>query len=124
TSSSTTSKSTSAYTSSLSLTSYHPTPTVIIAPMSPPTVTPTPAPGVLPTPGTLLLVPTTSPTPAPGSFVPAPQATPASNAVASTSDSGGGSTPTPSPTPVVPLSAIASYQPTTATLPLNQPCHV
>ena len=65
-----------------------------------PAVTPTPASAVLPTPGTLLLVPTTSPTPAPWSFVPAPQATPASNAVASTSDSGGGSTPTPSPTPV------------------------
>ena len=87
--------------------------------MSPPTVTPTPAPAVLSTPGTLLLVPTTSPTPAPFSFVPAPQATPASNALASTSDSGGGSTPTPSPTPVVPLSAIASYQPTTAPIAVN-----
>jgi multidrug efflux pump len=71
------------------------------------------------TPANLLLVPTTSPTPAPGSFVPAPQATPASNAVALTSDSGGGSTPTPSPTPVVPLSAIASYQPTTAPIAVN-----
>src|SRR5438874_2537754 len=71
------------------------------------------------TPANLLLVPTTSPTPAPWSFVPAPQATPASNAVASTSDSGGGSTPTPSPTPVVPLSAIASYQPTTAPIAVN-----
>jgi len=87
--------------------------------MSPPTVTPITASAVLPTTGTLLLVPTTSPTPAPGSFVPAPQATPASNAVASTSDSGGGSTPTPSPTPVVPLSAIASYQPTTAPIAVN-----
>jgi len=71
------------------------------------------------TPANLLLVPTTWPTPAPWSFVPAPQATPASNAVASTSDSGGGSTPTPSPTPVVPLSAIASYQPTTAPIAVN-----
>jgi multidrug efflux pump len=71
------------------------------------------------TPANLLLVPTTSPTPAPWSFVPAPQATPASNAVASPSDSGGGSTPTPSPTPVVPLSAIASYQPTTAPIAVN-----
>jgi multidrug efflux pump len=71
------------------------------------------------TPANLLLVPTTSPTPAPWSFVPAPQATPASNAVASTSDSGGSSTPTPSPTPVVPLSAIASYQPTTAPIAVN-----
>jgi len=117
--SSSTFTSTAAGTSSLTLTTSQPTPTVSIAPMSPPTVTPTPAPGVLPTPGTLLLVPTTSPTPAPGSFVPAPQATPASNAVASTSDSGGGSTPTPSPTPVVPLSAIASYQPTTAPIAVN-----
>ncbi len=71
------------------------------------------------TPANLLLVPTTSPTPAPWRFVPAPQATPASNAVASTSDSGGGSAPTPSPTPVVPLSAIASYQPTTAPIAVN-----
>ncbi len=92
---------------------------MIVAPTSSPAVTPIPAPAGLPTPGTLLLVPTTSPTPAPGSFVPAPQATPASNAVASTSDSGGGSTPTPSPTPVVPLSAIASYQPTTAPIAVN-----
>src|SRR3989440_1411202 len=71
------------------------------------------------TPANLLLVPTTSPTPAPWRFVPAPQATPASNAVASTSDSSGGSAPTPSPTPVVPLSAIASYQPTTAPIAVN-----
>ena len=35
------------------------------------------------------------------------------------SESGGGSTPTPSPTPVVPLSAIASYQPTTAPIAVN-----
>jgi len=117
--SSSTFTSTAAGTSSLTLTTSQPTPTVSIASMSPPTVTPTPAPAVLSTPGTLLLVPTTSPTPAPFSFVPAPQATPASNALASTSDSGGGSTPTPSPTPVVPLSAIASYQPTTAPIAVN-----
>ena len=71
------------------------------------------------TPANLLLVPTTSPTPAPFAFVPSPQATPASNAAASTLDSGGGATPTPSPTPVVPLSAIASYQPTTAPIAVN-----
>ena len=106
-------------TSSITLTTSQPTPIVSVAPTSSLTVTPIPAPAVLPTPGTLLLVPTSSPTPAPGSFVPAPQATPASNAVASTSDSGGGSTPTPSPTPVVPLSAIASYQPTTAPIAVN-----
>jgi multidrug efflux pump len=117
--SSSTFTSTAAGTSSITLTTSQPTPTVIVAPTSSPAVTPIPASAVLPTPGTLLLVPTTSPTPAPGSFVPAPQATPASNAVASTSDSGGGSTPTPSPTPVVPLSAIASYQPTTAPIAVN-----
>ena len=45
--------------------------------------------------------------------------TPASNTAASPS-AGGGSTPTPSPTPgVVPLSAIASYQPTTAPIAVN-----
>ncbi len=71
------------------------------------------------TPGTLLLIPTTSPTPAPWIFVPAPQSTPASSAVASPTNSGGGSTPSPSPTPVVPLSAIASYQATTAPIAVN-----
>src|SRR6266480_3228627 len=71
------------------------------------------------TPSTLLLIPTTSPTPAPWSFVPAPQSTPASNAVASPTNSGGGSTPIPSPTPIVPLSVIASYQPTTAPIAVN-----
>jgi len=117
--SSSTFTSTAAGRSSLTLTTSQPAPTVSIVPMSPPTVTPITASAVFPTSGTLLLVPTTSPTPAPGSFVPAPQATPASNAVASTSDSGGGSTPTPLPTPVVPLSAIASYQPTTAPIAVN-----
>jgi len=86
------------------------------------TVSSTPAPINMATPsttsGTLLLVPTSSPTPAPFAFVPAPQATPASNA-ASTSDSGAAAAPTPSPTPVVPLSAIASYQPTTAPIAVN-----
>ena len=117
--SSSTFTSTAAGTSSITLTTSQPTPTVIVAPTSSPAVTPIPASAVLSTAGTLLLVPTTSPTPAPFSFVPAPQATPASNALASTSDSGGGSTPTPSPTPVVPLSAIASYQPTTAPIAVN-----
>src|SRR5439155_21504244 len=40
--------------------------------------------------------------------------------VASPANSGGVSTPTPSPTPVVPLSAIASYQATTAPIAVNQ----
>jgi multidrug efflux pump len=99
-----------------------PTPTAVATP-SGTIATPTPAPIAVATPsitGTLLQVPTTSPTPAPWAFVPAPQATPASNAVASTSDSGVSSTPIPSPTPgVVPLSAIASYQPTTAPIAVN-----
>ena len=81
-----------------------------------------------PTPGTLLTVPTTTPTPAPLSAIATLTAasssanitsTPASNAAASPS-AGGGSAPTPSPTPgVVPLSAIASYQPTTAPIAVN-----
>jgi multidrug efflux pump len=100
------------------------TPTVSNAATSSATVaipTPTPITAATPstTPGTILLIPTTTPTPAPWSFVPAPQSTPASSAVTSISDSGGGSTPTPSPTPVVPLSAIASYQPTTAPIAVN-----
>jgi multidrug efflux pump subunit AcrB len=45
------------------------------------------------------------------------QATPSANAVAQSS--GGSSTPTPSPTPVVPLSAVAGYQPTTAPIAVN-----
>jgi multidrug efflux pump len=57
-----------------------------------------------------------SPTPAATPTVIA-QATPSANAV--TQSSGGGSTPTPSPTPVVPLSAVASYQPTTAPIAVN-----
>jgi multidrug efflux pump len=110
-----------------------PTPATVATPSATPTATAaatastttpsTPAPINMATPattpGTLLLVPTTSPTPAPWVFVPSPQATPASNAAASTLDSGGGATPTPSPTPVVPLSAIASYQPTTAPIAVN-----
>ena len=47
------------------------------------------------------------------------QATPAANAVAQASGGGGSSTPTPSPTPVVPLSAVASYQPTTAPIAVS-----
>jgi multidrug efflux pump len=46
------------------------------------------------------------------------QATPAANAVAQASG-GGSATPSLSPTPVVPLSAVASYQPTTAPIAVN-----
>jgi multidrug efflux pump subunit AcrB len=45
--------------------------------------------------------------------------TPASNATASPSSGGASSSPTPSPTPVVPLSAVASFQPTTAPIAVN-----
>jgi multidrug efflux pump subunit AcrB len=45
--------------------------------------------------------------------------TPASNAIAAAAVGGSSSQPTPSPTPVVPLSAIASYQPTTAPIAVN-----
>src|SRR6476620_10347995 len=110
-----------------------PTPTVsAIATLSATVSTSSPAPIVFatpsPTPSTLLTIPTTTPTPAPLSAIATLTAasssavtssTPASNTAASPS-AGGGSTPTPSPTPgVVPLSAIASYQPTTAPIAVN-----
>ncbi|MEY2499223.1 MAG: multidrug efflux pump, partial [Verrucomicrobiota bacterium] len=68
-------------------------------------------------PGPLQLLPTTTPVPGFSSVVPSSAA--AANAVAQTSGGGGSSTPTPSPTPVVPLSAIAGYQPTTAPISVN-----
>jgi multidrug efflux pump len=107
--------------SSNALITPQPTPTTSVAFTSSATVaTSTPAPTPSTASGTLLLIPTTSPTPAPWSFVPAPQATPASSGITSTSDSAVSSTPTPPPTPgVVPLSAIASYQPTTAPIAVN-----
>jgi multidrug efflux pump len=63
------------------------------------------------------LISTTSPTPAPSSVV----ATSAPASTASVAASiGGGSQPTPTPSPgVVPLSAVASYQPTTAPIAVN-----
>jgi multidrug efflux pump len=45
--------------------------------------------------------------------------TPASNAIASSSGAGASPSPSPSPTPVVPLSAVASFQPTTAPIAVN-----
>jgi multidrug efflux pump len=64
------------------------------------------------------LVSTASPTPAPSSIV--ATSAPASAASAATSVTGGGSQPTPTPSPgVVPLSAVASYQPTTAPIAVN-----
>jgi multidrug efflux pump len=98
------------------------TPTVSAAAASSVTVTTsTTAPMALATPSTTLgsiqLIPTTTPTPAPSSAI--ATSTPASNAVASASAGGASSQATPSPTPVVPLRAIASYQPTTAPIAVN-----
>ena len=45
--------------------------------------------------------------------------TPAANSLASSDNAGASSSPTPSPTPVVPLSAVASYKPTTAPIAVN-----
>jgi multidrug efflux pump subunit AcrB len=59
---------------------------------------------------------TPTPSATPGAIA---QATPSANAVAQLSGGGSSSTPTPSPTPVVPLSAIAGYQPTTAPIAVN-----
>jgi multidrug efflux pump len=83
------------------------------------TITATP----LPTVGAILsstptpLIATTRPTPAPSRVV----ATSAPASTASVAASiGGGSQPTPTPSPgVVPLSAVASYQPTTAPIAVN-----
>jgi multidrug efflux pump len=81
------------------------------------------------TPGTIQLLPTTTPTPLPSSAIATLAAaasssavassTPASNAIATAAVGGSSSQPTPSPTPVVPLSAIASYQPATAPIAVN-----
>jgi multidrug efflux pump len=81
------------------------------------------------TPGTIQLLPTTTPTPLPSSAIATLAAaasssavatsTPASNAVGTAAVGGSISQSTPSPTPVVPLSAIASYQPTTAPIAVN-----
>ena len=110
-----------------------PTPTVsAIATLSATVSTSSPAPIVFATPsstpGTLLSIPTTTPTPAPLSAIATFTAasasavatsTPASNAVASASVAGPSSQSTPWQTPVVPLSAIAGYQPTTAPIAVN-----
>jgi multidrug efflux pump len=110
-----------------------PTPTLSSANTSLATVassTPVPI-GAAPsaTPGTIQLLPTTTPTPLPSSAIATLAAaasssvvassTPASNAIAAAAVGGSSSQPTPSPTPVVPLSAIASYQPTTAPIAVN-----
>jgi multidrug efflux pump len=64
------------------------------------------------------LIATASPTPAPSSVV--ATSAPASAPSVATSITGGGSQPTPTPAPgVVPLSAVATYQPTTAPIAVN-----
>ena len=65
------------------------------------------------TPATLQLIPTQTPFATPASAV--VTSTPASNSTASSSGAGA----SPSPTPVVPLSAVASFQPTTAPIAVN-----
>ena len=67
--------------------------------------------------GPLQLLPTTTPVPTTTSLVAG--STPAANAIAQASGGGASSTPTSSPAPVVPLSAIASYRPTTAPIAVN-----
>jgi multidrug efflux pump subunit AcrB len=100
------------------------TPAPTVAAMSSIVVTtsmPTPAPiGVATlstTPATVQLMPTPTPVATPASAV--ANSTPAANTITSVSSGGAGSQPTPIPTAVVPLSAIASYQPTTAPIAIN-----
>jgi multidrug efflux pump len=69
------------------------------------------------TPATLQLIPTPTPFATPASAV--VTSTPASNSTASSSGAGASPSPSPSPTPVVPLSAVASFQPTTAPIAVN-----
>jgi multidrug efflux pump subunit AcrB len=104
------------------------TPAPTIAAMSPTGVTTsvsTPAPvGVATTsttPATVQLMPSPTPTPTPvaTSASAVANSTPAANATASGSSGGTGVQPTPIPIAVVPLSAIASYQPTTAPIAIN-----
>ena len=70
------------------------------------------------TPATLQLIPTPTPFATPATAV--ASSTPASNATASSAGAGASSpSPSPSPTPVVPLSAVASFQATTAPIAVN-----
>jgi multidrug efflux pump len=69
------------------------------------------------TPATIQLIPTPTPLATPAFAT--GNATPAANSSTSSNSAGASSSPTPSPTPVVPLSAVASYQPTTAPIAVN-----
>jgi multidrug efflux pump len=98
------------------------TPAPTVAVMSSPVVStsmPTPAPiGVVTLSTTpVQLMPTPTPVATPASAV--ANSTPAANTTASVSSGAAGFQPTPIPTAVVPLSAIASYQPTTAPIAIN-----
>src|SRR6266481_3322631 len=69
------------------------------------------------TPAALQLIPI--PTPFATPAIPITTSTPVANAVASSSGAGASSSPGPTPTSVVPLSAVASYEPTTAPIAMN-----
>ena len=69
------------------------------------------------TPASLQLIPTPTPFATPATAL--TSSTPVSNAIASSSGGAASSSPTPSSTPVVPLSAVASFQPTTAPIAVN-----
>jgi multidrug efflux pump len=86
--------------------------------ISPAPYQPITGPGAVPSLSNMVASFQVSPTPTATPTLSA-QATPSANAVAQSSGGGGSSTPTPSPTPVVPLSAVASYQPTTAPIAVN-----
>jgi multidrug efflux pump len=111
-----------------------PAPTVTPGPSSVAVSSPTPTPVPIATPSatasSTTAVATTASTPATIQLIPTPtplatpafataNATPAANSSASSNSAGASSLPTPSPTPVVPLSAVASYQPTTAPIAVN-----
>ena len=69
------------------------------------------------TPASVQLIPIPTPFATPG--IPITSSTPVANAVASSSGAGASSSPGPTPTSVVPLSAVASYEPTTAPIAVN-----
>ena len=69
------------------------------------------------TPAGLQLIPIPTPFATPAIAI--TSSTPVANAVASSSGAGASSSPGPTPAPVVPLSAVASYEPTTAPIAVN-----
>jgi len=69
------------------------------------------------TPASLQLIPIPTPFATPAIAI--TSSSPVANAVASSSGAGASSSPGPTPAPVVPLSAVASYEPTTAPIAVN-----